>query len=558
MRRGALLASLALLALVPAGTGRPAAQPTPSARVGAYYFDGWSGPLSNFHFEGLAWPGPNGQFLGRRPLSGWRDNSPEALQAQLRWAHADGIGFFVFDWFTDADPESGVLNTAHDNYLKLRDHDGVQYALMYVNQSPSVIRGDWARVVETWVTQDFLSPDYVRIDGKPLLLIFDTTGFRQQVGGSSADVNRAIDTLQETARRHGLPGVFVVGGRDLSWGDVPCFPLCDATDGGPNGLVTEHWDALSVYGYALVVEPIKGARPYSDAVSGAKLAWGKIAQESPFPYVPSVMTGWDPRPPDEEFFGTTLEWFTRTPGEVEGFLRDAIDWVGANPRMRVEPAPAPPVVLIEAWNELGEGATVLPTDESGYSYGQAIAQAVGIPWTPPPKHTLRVIPSAHGTVTSTPAGIACPPACTSQFDEGLQVTLTAHATSAFRADGWRGCTDTDPTCGVVLVRDSTVRTVFLTAGQRRTLSLRLTGHLLAEGRLIVRDGFGGCASYQQVQIQRRRGSGWTAVASTQTDYVGRYWVTLRDRPGAYRALARRTSSQGHTCLAAMSTPARAS
>jgi hypothetical protein len=37
----------------------------------------------------------------------------------------------------------------------------------------------------------------------------------------------------------------------------------------------------------------------------------------------------------------------------------------------------PPVVLLEAWNELGEGAYVLPTDKDGYSYDQAIARAVG-------------------------------------------------------------------------------------------------------------------------------------------------------------------------------------
>src|SRR6184192_574971 len=98
--------------------------------------------------------------------------------------------------------------------------------------------------------------------------------------------------------------------------------------------------------------------------------------------------------------------------------------------MRVEPAPAPPVILIEAWNELGEGAYVLPTKEDGYRDGQAIAKAVGIPWTPPPKHTLRVAASSRGSVTSAPAGILCPPTCTARFDEGVQVTLTASANAA--------------------------------------------------------------------------------------------------------------------------------
>ena len=261
-------ASLAVLALVPLvpDAARTSTAPTPSARVGAYYFDGWSGPLSNFHFDGLVRPGPNGRFPERRPLSGWRDDSLDAMRAQLRWAHADGISFFLFDWYRqDIDP---LLNVAHDNYLKLRDHDGVGYAIHYINHDPFGIPPDqWAATVERWVTDDFSNPDYVRIDGKPLLVIFNTTFFRQQMGGS-AGVNQAIDILQQTAKQHGLPGVFVVGDRGTDWLNILCFPLCDATDGGPSGLVTEHYDALSEYNYALVIPPIKGGRPYTDAVSG--------------------------------------------------------------------------------------------------------------------------------------------------------------------------------------------------------------------------------------------------------------------------------------------------
>jgi hypothetical protein len=546
------VASLALLVLTPGGA--TSAGPAPSALVGAYYFDGWSGPLSNFHFNGLVRPGPNGQFPARRPLSGWSDNSPDAMKAQLRWAHADGIGFFLFDWYRqNIDP---LLNVAHDNYLKLSDHNGVGYALLYVNQDPfGFSAAEWPAAVNNWVTQDFSHPDYVRIDGKPLLVILDTTLFRQQMGGS-AGVNQAIDALQQAAKQHGLPGVFVVGDRDTDYGNIQCFPVCDTTDGGPNGLMTEHYDALSEYNYALVIPPIKGARPYNDVVAGEEQAWSTIAQKSPFPYIPSVMTGWDPRPWDEEFFGTTLEWFTRTPDGVGGFLHDAIDWVGAHPPMQVEPAPAPPVVLVEAWNELGEGATVVPTDEGGYTYGQAIAQAVGIPWAPPPKHALSVTQSPRGTVTSTPSGISCPSLCTTMFDEGLQVTLTAHAKHGFLLDHWTGCANADRACSILLLGDSTVRPIFLATVQRRALSLRLSGHLVARGRLRSRDGFSGCSSIEPVQIQRRRGRRWVTVTATQTDDAGQYTVKMRAKRGTYRARAARDSFEGHACLAAASRPER--
>lgn len=41
------------------------------ARLGAYYFDGWSGPLTNFHFQGL----PLGPYQDRQPFSSWQDSS---------------------------------------------------------------------------------------------------------------------------------------------------------------------------------------------------------------------------------------------------------------------------------------------------------------------------------------------------------------------------------------------------------------------------------------------------------------------------------------------------
>ena len=554
MARRLLIGVVVFAATLPvagAGTTAPA---TPAARVGAFYFDGWAGPTSNYHFGGLI----GTQFSGRRPLSGWRDNTPEALEAQLRWAHADGIGFFAFDWYYDT-PE--LINTAHDTYLQLPDHDGVGYALNYVNMGSTVIPPDqWATVAETWVTHDFLNPDYVRIAGKPLLIIIDEHNFNVQMGGATG-VNAAIAILQDTARRHGLPGVFVVGGRYLSWTSEQCYPNCLETDGD---FALEHYNAITEYGYPYILEPQDGPRPYSEVAAAIKRMWQVFAQRSPFPDIPSVMSGLDARPmilagqvqpPAQGGWPLLLgheTWFVTTPAEVGGLLRDAVSWVQANPSMRVEPAPAPPVVMIESWNELQEGAIVVPTDQNGYSFGQAIAQAVDIPWLPPPKHTLRVAPSSRGTVTSEPPGISCPPTCTAQFDEGLQITLTASAKRGSLLDRWSGCTDPDPTCSVVLLGDSTVRPVLLATVQRRTLSLRLAGHLVASGRLSVRDGFSNCAPFEQLQIQRRRGRGWLTVTSTQTNGSGGYTVEMGDRPGAYRARVSQDSVGGHTCLSTTS------
>src|SRR5260370_40280484 len=80
------------------------------APLGAYYFDGWSGALTNFHFQGM----PNVPYHDPEPLSGWQDNNNCAVEQQLAWAHSFGIDFFVFDWYFNTavtDPAFQDLNS---------------------------------------------------------------------------------------------------------------------------------------------------------------------------------------------------------------------------------------------------------------------------------------------------------------------------------------------------------------------------------------------------------------------------------------------------------------
>ena len=448
----ALVGALSLL--VGGAAGSVPASGIPSGRVGAIYFDGWACPLSNFHFKGLV----SGKFSGRRPLSGWRDATPEAMEAQLRWAHDDGIGFFLFDWYReDVDP---CLNVAHDNYLKLADHAGVDFALLYVNHDPfGVSPAEWPAMAEHWITNNFLNPDYVRVGGKPLLVIFDTTLFRQQQGGT-AGVNAALATLRDKAKAHGLPGVFVIGGRYTDYFNSSCFPTCQDTDGGPTGLSQEHYDALTEYAYTGVLPPVDGPRPYRDFVAAKELNWEQFAQRSPFPYVPSVMDGWDPRPWDERPYGH-LFWLTRQPAQIGGFLHDAVGWVDSHPSMRIEPAPTRPVVLLEAWNELGEGGYVMPTDGDGWAYGKAVATGLGLTWEPPPRHEVTVGFSRRGVVTSTPSGLRCPPRCRTSFAEGRMIVLHALAKRGFTLRGWTGaCKGFRHACSFNLLQDATARALF--------------------------------------------------------------------------------------------------
>jgi hypothetical protein len=340
------------------------------ARVGAYYFDGWSGPLTHEHFNGLV----SGPFQGRQPLTGWRDNDPCVIEQQLVWAREFGIGFFVFDWYFRArvfSPDEN-LNSALQLTRALRDRHGMQFAILYVNHPPfGILPHDWAGAVAEWT--DYLAdPDYLRIDGRPAFFVYNVVFMRQAFGSASA-VAGAFEQLRAAARARGLPGVYVVGG----------FGVWKGSAGDDDRFVDNSWvpgdgyDALSQYGYSEAPVETPGEQPFATLADGGRWIWGQMRAKSPLPFVPVAMSGWDPRPIQPAALAEgRLMWFRRSPQEVAAHVVEAIDWAESNPRLRPEAAPGPPVVLIEAWNELSEGSYLVPTVGEGKAYGAALASAL--------------------------------------------------------------------------------------------------------------------------------------------------------------------------------------
>jgi Glycosyltransferase WbsX len=343
------------------------------ARLGAFYFDGWSGPLTNFHFQGL----PLGPYQDRQPFSGWQDSSQCAVEQQLASAHNFGIDFFVFDWYFNVqvnDPGEN-LNSALQITHALPDRHGMQYAILYVDGAPfDVGPADWTSAVNEWVGY-MTDPDYVRVNGEPAFFIINV-GEMRQVFGSSAAVSSALAQLRAAAQAQGLPGVYIVGG----------FGTPDGTMGQEsldNGFLIagqDGYDAVAFYNYPFAPTPVNGMLPFSTLSQAGQWTWNQAQLHCPVPSIPTAMVGWDPRPWNETEPNTgDLMWYSRTPQEVATFFQDAIAWATANPPLRPEPAPSPPLVLIEAWNEFGEGSYVIPTVGDGTSYGDAIAAMLTAP-----------------------------------------------------------------------------------------------------------------------------------------------------------------------------------
>ncbi|PCI70720.1 MAG: hypothetical protein COB38_06890 [Gammaproteobacteria bacterium] len=76
-------------------------------------------------------------------------------------------------------------------------------------------------------------------------------------------------------------------------------------------------------------------------------------------------------------------------------------------------------------------------------------------------HLLTVTLSGDGTVTSNPVGINCGSDCTEEYNENLQVDLTANASAGFVLSSWSGACSGAGSCSVTMDTAKTVTATFI-------------------------------------------------------------------------------------------------
>ena len=124
-------------------------------------------------------------------------------------------------------------------------------------------------------------------------------------------------------------------------------------------------------------------------------------------------------------------------------------------------------------------------------------------------HGVSVVVNGPGTVTSSPAGIACPVSCAATFDGPVTLTATPAAGAAF--DGWSGaCTGTG---ACTVTGDATVTALFSAFA---TLTVTVEGKGSVAG--------GGIACPPTCTAALRAGTSVTLEATPATGYAFAGWA----------------------------------
>jgi len=337
------------------------AQTKGDVTVGAYYFDGWAGinKFASDPTQPWAKHAPTHltrrmleEFPHREPVWGWRDDSLAIMERQIDLAAENGIDFFLFCWYWRDNKgsinreaiESTSLHTSLNLYLKAKNKNKVKFALLVANHEGAEIleTENWKEATQYWL-QYFQDPQHIQVDGKPLIVLFDPKNVNEN----------DLQAMQEVSKANGLSGLAIAG--------------CNVNQEQAGFTHRTHYNVVPGY------DAGSEAHPYKTLVTATQQQWfGSEAQ----PYIPQLTVSWDKRPWEGPTGLNQKEgWYypDASPEQFKAFLEKAVEWMDEHPRETTKER----LVLVYAWNELGEGGYLVPTKgDPGASYLKVVRSVV--------------------------------------------------------------------------------------------------------------------------------------------------------------------------------------
>jgi lipopolysaccharide biosynthesis protein len=219
-----------------------------------------------------------------------------------------------------------------------------------------------------WLAKAFDDSRYIRIDGKPLFLIYRVEQIPQ--------LKNVLDDWRRVAAERGMPGIYVCGVNNmqlsLKWKEFDRLGVDALVDFQPNprDVAAAHGDGVFAwFGKALrlferLLQPrMRGVFRYNYE----KIVKAAIARPSADRrLIPAVFPSWDNSPRRR----TNVTVIQNDDATLYGrWLSDAVKRTSALPE-------AERLVFINAWNEWGEGCHLEPDIRNGHRFLDATRRVV--------------------------------------------------------------------------------------------------------------------------------------------------------------------------------------
>lgn len=371
-----------LISNLPTAISENQVNTTTGYKIGAYYYGEWKTPGNSWNtapWDRLTQYG----FEERVPLMGrFSDDQQYVIDTEIRQAYEFGIDFFAFDFYYSNDGSTFNEQTLI-NFKNSSNKSLMKMCLMAANHStwPDTF-SRWQTLIDYWITNYFNDSSYLKIDGKPVVIIFDPDNLAKR--GQGMTPQKTTLALLTEARNRWI----AAGGTGIHF--VACQQPHAYWIGAGKYLETNGYDAISAYNYHYKYDGSIGynwngtyynkSTSYNDRCSGWENAWDWIVKDSgkTIPYYLPICAGWDDRP-----WGTTTTDTLGAPLSKNYWncsaeqSRFSTHIQKAKDLMDKYPTGTSKIGIIYAWNEYGEGGYIAPTKKYDHSLLETIKSGFG-------------------------------------------------------------------------------------------------------------------------------------------------------------------------------------
>ncbi len=190
-------------------------------------------------------------FPERQPVLGWYDEGdPEVTDWEIKYLLEHGITFGITCWYRDkgnlGQPVKPWLgHWLHEGLFKSRYGDRFTFAIMWENIAKQACglaseKDLLENLLPFWVENYFRRPNYLRVDGKPVLMIYGISRFIDELGGEE-QAKAAVAKMRDDCRDRGFGGLTIVGEHHVQ----PADHLLAMANIGIDGVASYHWPTFT-------------------------------------------------------------------------------------------------------------------------------------------------------------------------------------------------------------------------------------------------------------------------------------------------------------------------
>ncbi|RED54415.1 Ig-like domain-containing protein [Cohnella lupini] len=289
-------------------------------------------------------------FPDRTPLLGFYDEgNPETADWETKWQAEHGIGFQMSCWFRPIGGENSPIkdpflsSALHDGYFNSKYSDQVDFAIMWENlNSKAADSNDFRNnLVPYWIEYYFKDPRYLKIDDdKPVFTIYNYDQF-VNMSGSIAGAKADIVYLRNAVIAAGFDDLILLN----VYNGTNSQDLINRRTAGFDAVYAYSWGSFGGHpDYQKLKLTLESAPNELDVIAGLSMgrddtAWG-------------LSSGYYASPSE---FRSLAQWTKDT--YIPSLSTDNL---------------GKKLVMLDNWNEFGEGHFLMPAGLSGFGYVDAI------------------------------------------------------------------------------------------------------------------------------------------------------------------------------------------